>query len=85
MTRMRMAAASMILVLVGLVGLHTALLQNSNPFSLQDGQVCVQTTCASKDLRVTTYQMQPALQSAPPSAWVANGQTARSGKPANSK
>lgn len=85
MTRMRMVAASLILGLVGLVGLNAAPLQNSNPFSMQDGQVCVQTTCASKNVGITTYQVQATFQSAPPSVWVAHGQTARSGKRAGSK
>ncbi len=77
MTRIKMTTASMILILAGLVGLNTAPLHNANPFTVQDGQVCVQTTCASKDLHVTTYQVQPDLPSAPPSAWVAQGTSTR--------
>ncbi len=36
--------------------------------TMQSDQLCVRTTCIDHTLRVTTYQTQPDLPSAPPSA-----------------
>lgn len=75
MTRTKLAAVPVTVILIGLAGLagpRIAPWQSAGLFSVQDGQLCMRTTCVSRDLRVTTYQTEPNLPSAPPYAWGAD-------------
>ncbi len=69
MTRKKIGVlAALAFGLTSLTGLSVAVAQAPNPFSVQNGQLCVRATCVSSSGHVTTYQQQPDLVSAPPSA-----------------
>ena len=55
-------------VIVATLAVAVPALSSAASVTMQGDQLCVRTTCIDHALRVTTYQTQPDLPSAPPSA-----------------